>query len=76
MIGYNRADAFRQKCIDEHEELETNDINKLGREFIEISSKTTKTRTARDSDRKQEIIRLLMNRVRRVELNNTNLLLE
>ena len=69
LIGYNEADIFRQKCIEEHEELETNEINKLGIEFMEISRKPTKERKSTD-DRKQEIVRLLMNMVPREQLNN------
>ena len=70
LIGYNEADTFRQKCIEEHEELETTEINKLGIEFMEISSKPTKERKSTDDDRKQEIVRLLMNMVPREQLNN------
>ena len=69
LIGYNQADEFRVTCINEHEELETTEINKLGIEFMEISRKPTKERRS-TADRKQEIVTLLMNRVPRRELNN------
>ena len=70
LIGYNQTDEFRARCINEHEELETREINKLGIEFMEISRKPTKQRKSTDDDRKQEIVTQLMNMVPRRELND------
>ena len=70
LIGYNQADEFRVRCINEHDELETADIKKLGIEFMDLSIKPTKERRSIDDDRKQEIVRLLINRVPRKELND------
>ena len=69
LIGYEQADQFRIRCMNENEELETAEINKLGIEFMAISNKPTKERKSTDDDRKQEIVRHLMNVVPRIELN-------
>ena len=63
------AMQFRTSCENEHEEKEKLLINRLGVEFIELSSKPTKDRQSDHDDRKEEIVRELMNMVSKQKLD-------
>ena len=63
LIGYDKADQFRQLCINENEEMENKEIVNLGQEFIAIAGKPTFDRDMRDEDRKKEILTMLRSKV-------------
>ena len=65
-IGYERANQFKQRCIEENEELE---IAKLGQEFIAIARKPTFDRDMKDEDRKREILTILRGSVPQSQLD-------
>ena len=68
-IGHEPANQFRQKCIDENEELENKDIADLGQEYIKIAGKSTFDRDMNDEDRRREIITMLKGRVPQSEVD-------
>ena len=56
LTSYEEAEQFRKICLDEHNEKERLLVNRLGVEFMDLSSKPTKDRQQDHDDRKQEMI--------------------
>ena len=69
LIGYVAADKFRQKCLDENEELQNAEIMNLGQEFMAIARKPNADRDMSDENRKREILALLQDMVPQSQLD-------